>query len=172
MNTNDQKYADLRGTDAIDRIKEMAEGHTCFFVTQVEVENEGSARPMSVLQVDDEGCLWFLSARGSLKNAQLDVDGDVILYFQGPGRAEFLELRGYASVYSDRAKIDELWTPLAKAWFTEGKDDPRITVIRVRPTAGYYWDTRHSQAVAATKMFFGAALGKTLDDSVQGTIRP
>ncbi|MGE3509589.1 MAG: pyridoxamine 5'-phosphate oxidase family protein [Vicinamibacterales bacterium] len=33
-------------------------------------------------------------------------------------------------------KIDELWEPLAKTWFTEGKDDPRITVIKVAPRRG------------------------------------
>ena len=48
--------------------------------------------------------------------------------------------------------------------------DPRITVIRVTPTDGYYWDTKHGNAVAGVKMLIGAAIGKTLDDSIEGEL--
>lgn len=171
-NNRDQHRADLEGSDAIARIKDMAEGQTCFFCTHIGGPDSSGARPMGVLQVDDAGNLWFLSSRDSVKNQELENDSEVRLYFQGPGRAEFLELHGYATISTDRAKIDELWNPMVKTWFTEGRDDPRITVIRVTPTDGYYWDTRHGMAVAGTKMLLGAALGKTLDDSVQGTLHP
>ncbi len=50
-------------------------------------------------------------------------------------------------------------------------DDPRITVIKVQPNDGYYWDTKHGMAVAGIKMMIGAALGKTLDDSIEGALR-
>lgn len=48
--------------------------------------------------------------------------------------------------------------------------DPRITVIEVTPTAGYYWDNKHGNVVAGAKMLVGAALGKTLDDSIEGRL--
>jgi hypothetical protein len=51
-------------------------------------------------------------------------------------------------------------------------DDPRITVIRVTPSEGYYWDTKHGIAVAGTKVLLGAAIGKTMDDSIEGAIKP
>jgi hypothetical protein len=54
-----------------------------------------------------------------------------------------------------RMKIEELWSPLIKTWFTEGVDDPRITVIKVTPTEGYYWDNKHGSAVAGVKMLIG-----------------
>jgi hypothetical protein len=57
-----------------------------------------------------------------------------------------------------------------KTWFTQGKDDPLITVIQVTPAEGYYWDTRHGTPVAAAKMLIGAAVGKTMDDSIQGRL--
>jgi general stress protein 26 len=60
---------------------------------------------------------------------------------------------------------------MIKTWFTEGKDDPRITVIQVTPTDGYYWDTKHGNFIAGIKILIGAATGKTLDDSVEGTVR-
>jgi general stress protein 26 len=75
-------------------------------------------------------------------------------------------------VSRDEYKIKELWEPLLKTWFTEGKDDPRITVIEFMPEQGYYWDTKHAQVVAFAKQVIGAALGKTLDDSIEGNLRP
>jgi general stress protein 26 len=58
-----------------------------------------------------------------------------------------------------------------KTWFTQGIDDPRITVIKVVPSEGYYWDTKHGNLVAGIKMMLGAMLGKTLDDSIEGTLK-
>ena len=47
----------------------------------------------------------------------------------------------------------------------------RITVI-VRTTGGYYWDDKHGSVIAGAKMFVGAAIGKTLDDSIEGRVQP
>ncbi len=56
-------------------------------------------------------------------------------------------------------------------WVTEGEDDPRITVIKVEPSRGYYWDTKHDRAIVLAKMVAGAITGKTLDDSIEGQIK-
>jgi general stress protein 26 len=125
---------------------------------------------MSVQEVDDDGNLWFLSANDSHKNAELEADPSVSLYFQASPHSGFLRIEGRASISRDPAKIDQLWEAIDKTWFTEGKDDPRISVLRVRPTGGYYWDTKHGMVVAGAKMLLGAALGKTLDDSIEGTL--
>ena len=94
------------------------------------------------------------------------------LYFQGSPHSDFLHLSGRATVSTDRARIEELWEPLLKTWFTGGVDDPRITVIKVAPARGYYWDTKHGNTVAYVKMLIGAAIGKTLDDSIEGRVAP
>jgi general stress protein 26 len=125
---------------------------------------------MSVQQVDDDGNLWFLSAADSHKNLELDADPTVDLYFKGSAHSDFLHLRGRAAVSRDKAKIKELWEPIHKTWFTDGVDDPRITVIQVTPLDGYYWDTKHGPAVAGVKMLIGAMTGKTLDDSIEGRL--
>ena len=88
----------------------------------------------------------------------------------GPGRRS-IEISGRASISPDKAKIKEFGEPIVKTWFTEGIDDPRIAIIKVTPTDGYYWDTKHGTAVAGVKMLIGAAIGKTLDDSIEGTLR-
>lgn len=170
-NQPEQNHQDLRGQEAIAKIMELVKkAETCFFCTGASGGGSGGARPMSVQQVDDAGHLWFLSASDSHKNREISRDPAVKLYFQGSAHSDFLMLHGRADISRDQAKIKELWEPILKTWFTEGIDDPRITVIQVTPSEGYYWDNKHGNVVAGAKMLIGAAVGKTLDDSIEGKI--
>lgn len=166
-----ENHADLGGPDAVAKIRELVgKSDTCFFCTAIATGGSSGARPMGVQQVDDQGHLWFLSASDSHKNAELMLDPGVKLYFKGSAHSDFLQLNGNATVSRDTAKIKELWEFPIATWFTEGVDDPRITVIRFTPVEGYYWDTKHGSAVAGIKMMVGAVLRKTLDDSIEGKL--
>jgi general stress protein 26 len=162
---------DLARPAAVEKLKELVkEAETCFFCTFDRNNGTADARPMSVLQVDDAGNLWFMSAADSHKNQELEANPAVELFFKGSRHAGFLHLKGVASVSRDKAKIHELWSFVLKTWFTEGEDDARITLIKVRPTFSYYWDNKHGSAIAGAKMMVGAAVGVTLDDSIEGTL--
>src|SRR5579875_1532401 len=113
---------------------------------------------MSVQKVVDEGKYWFLSSKDSHKIDDLTHDPFVHLLSQGSAHSDSLNIYGIASVSEDKEKIKELWEPILKTWFTEGVDDPRITVVKVEPTEGYYWDNKHGQAVAFAKRLVGAAI--------------
>lgn len=170
-NQREDNYEDLQGQEAVSKIREMVEqAGNCFFCSAIATGASNGDRPMNVRQVDDEGNLWFLSASDSRKNQELAIDPSVKLYFQGSKHSDFMQINGQATITRDREKIEELWSPLVRTWFTEGKEDPRITIIKVTPTEGYYWDTKHSTAVAGVKMLIGAALRKTMDDSIQGKL--
>ena len=158
---------DLSGQEAIKRLQDMAhDADTCFFTTAA----GRSTRPMGVRKVDDAGNLWFLSADDSHKNAEVEADPNVALYLQTDKHSGFVRIEGQASITRDAARIKDLWNPLLRTWFTEGEDDPRITAVKVAPVSGYYWDNKHGDAVAAAKVAVGAVLGKTLDDSIEGTL--
>ncbi len=161
----------LQGSAALDKLKDLAaKADNCFFCTGIKTGQQFSTRPMAVLQVDDSGNCWFMSANDSEKNSDIAADPAVQLLFKGSDHSDFMSIYGQASISQDKEKIKELWNPLIKTWFTEGIDDPRITVIRVAPSSGYYWDTKHGQIVAFAKQIVGAAIGKTLDDSVEGRL--
>jgi general stress protein 26 len=178
MSSNDRNRAedsraDLMGEEAVKKIKEMVEqAENCFFCSAVVTGESNGDRPMNVRKVDDEGNLWFLSAKDSRKNQELAIDPSVRLYFQGSKHADFMQLNGTAVISTDREKIRELWSPLARTWFTEGEEDPRLSVIKVTPSQGYYWDTKHGLPVAGVKMLIGAILKKTMDDGIQGKLNP
>lgn len=167
----EDNYEDLQGAAAGKKIKELVDAsNTCYFCTKITTGQPLKVRPMSVQKVDEAGNFWFLSADDSHKNADIQTDPHVHLLFQGSQHSDFLSIYGTASISRDKALIKELWEPLLKTWFTEGVDDPRITAIQVEAEEGYYWDNKHGNAIAFAKMAIGAALGKTLDDSIEGKL--
>ena len=171
-NQPENTHASLHGKMAVERIQEIVkEAESCFFCTSPSGAGSNAARPMSVQHVDETGTLWFLSASDSHKNLEIEQNPAVQLFFQASAHSGFLMLSGTAAVSTDKDKIRDLWKPILKTWFTGGVDDVRITALAVAPTDGYYWDNKHGDAVAGIKMMVGAALGKTLDDSIEGTLR-
>ncbi len=167
----EDNFKNLDGSEAIKKITALAKkASSCFFCTNIISGQSFSTRPMSPQKIDEQGNFWFLSAKDSKKNQELKIDPYVQLLFQGSHYSDFLTLYGDATISDDKAKIKELWEPTLKTWFTEGVDDPRITVIKVEPWEGYYWDTKHGMVVAGLKRLAGAALGKTLDDSIEGSV--
>ncbi|MEO6219455.1 MAG: pyridoxamine 5'-phosphate oxidase family protein [Ginsengibacter sp.] len=172
-NQEEENYKDLIGKEALEKLKSLVDKakNTCFFCTKIDTGESFSTRPMSVQKIDDEGNLWFLSAADSSKNKDIDKDPFVQLLFQGSPHSDFLNIYGKAVISKDKDKIKELWEPMIKAWFTGGQDDPRITVIKITPSEAYYWDTKHGEAVAFIKTMIGAALSKTMDDSIEGKIK-
>lgn len=164
----EQNTRNLQDAEAIEKIKELAEKKTCFFCSNIKTGVPMSVRPMSVQQIDDEGNFWFISANDSHKDGEVQQDPFVHLLFQGSAHSDFLNIYGIAETIDDKQKIRELWEPIMKTWFTEGEDDPRISVIKVEPSEGYYWDTKHGNAIAFIKQLAGAVVGQTLDDSIEG----
>jgi len=168
----EENHEDLQGQLAGQKIKELAEkADTCFFCTKITTGQPLKVRPMAVRKVEEDGSFYFLSASDSHKNADIQTDPQVHLLFQGSEHSDFLSVYGTATISRDQAKIKELWTPILKTWFTGGIDDPRITVIQIKAREGYYWDNKHGNTVAFAKILVGAAIGQTLDDSIEGKLK-
>jgi len=172
-NQPEDNLKNLLGDEAIEKIKELAKkASSCFFCTKNDEDGLFATRPMAPELIDDNGVFWFLSANDSHKNKEITLNPAVQLLFQGSAYSDYLSLSGEVTISTDKDKIDELWDPMMKTWFTDGKDDARITVLKFTPAQGYYWDTKHSMAVALVKRAYGAVVGETYDDSVEGTITP
>jgi general stress protein 26 len=164
-------YKDLYSEEAIAKIKELAEDiKVCMFCTELSVRPIPT-RPMTIQDIDDQGNLWFISSAASNKNFEIKHDDDVQLIFAKNSESKFLSLFGNATIYKDREHIEDVWSPVAKAWFEEGKDDPKVTVIKVAPSEAYYWDTKDSKMISMLKIAASAITGNTNDDGgIEGGI--
>jgi general stress protein 26 len=167
----DDAVKDLNRSEAIEKIKELVKhNNICFFTTNLH-ELPLQSRPMSTQEVDDNGNLWFLSSRKSNKNVEVDEDPRVQLFFSNKSDSEFLSIYGEATVYNNKHTIEEIWSPIAKVWFQEGKDDPDVTAIKVAPTDAYYWDTKDGKMVSLIKMIASLVAGRTMDGGVEGEMK-
>ena len=161
----------LISAEAIDKIKKIAmDADIALFTTNLS-KLPLATRPMGTLDVDDEGNLWFLSKNDSDKNHDISHDNQVQLFYSNKGSAEYLSIYGRAQILTDRTKIKEYWTPLAKAWFKEGKDDPTITLLKVTPEDAYYWDTKENKLITLVKIAFSAVTGSNVDGGIEGKIK-
>jgi general stress protein 26 len=170
MTDNQEHVQDLHNKDAVAKIQDIAKSaNICMFTTNL-TEVPLSSVPMATQEVDDEGNLWFLSAKSSNKNQHILADPRIQLFYSNTASSEYLSIYGIGQITTDKAEIEKLWSPIVKAWFTEGKNDPDLSVIKVSPEEAYYWDTKNNKAVQWAKILAGAITGKTMDDSIEGKL--
>ena len=164
-------HKDLDNKEAVEKIISLVkEIKTGIFVTEL-TKTPLQSRPMSIQDIDDEGNLWFISSANSNKNFEILKDNQVQLFFANNASSQYISIYGAASIYKDQAIIDELWSPVAKAWFEEGKNDPNVTVIKVTPSDAYYWDTKDGKVISLLKMAGSAIFGNTADIGVEGKLK-
>lgn len=162
----------LHSQEAVKKLKELSESaRTCMFCTELSTL-PNNARPMSLQECDQEGNLWFISSRDSNKNFEIKDDNRVQLYFMNNGSSEYLSIFGKAYIYTDKNTIEDKWSSFANAWFEEGKDDPKVTIIRVTPDETYYWDTKAGKFVSMVTFIASAITGIKTDnsDGVEGNL--
>ncbi len=126
-----------------------------------------SAVPMYTKRMDEDGNIWFLSGRSSQHNKELLKNNDVQLLYSNTDDMEFLSVYGEAEVTSKKEVIDELYSKTDDNYF-EGKDDPEVTVIKVRPQEAYYWDNKSNKFVTLLKLGVGAVTGNQQDIGKKG----
>src|SRR5690606_35624311 len=98
-------------------------------------------------------------------------DPNLHLIYADKSGMQFLNVYGMATITTDRKIIDELYGKTVDAWF-EGKDDPNITAISVRPKEAYYWDPKNNKLVSLVKMGVGAIIGEQPDTMDFGKLKP
>ena len=166
-----EKPTHLFSVDAIEKIKKIAKNtKVCMFCTHL-FEQPIQSRPMTIKEVDDEGNLWFISSKNSNKNLEIKSDNQVQLFFSNNADYEYLSVYGKASIYTDQATIEKLWSPIANAWFEEGKKDPKVSVIKVHAEDGYYWDTENSKIISFLKIAASAITGLEIKSGNYGHLK-
>ena len=163
------KIKNVAGSEALQKIREIAEGNTAMLCTFS--EGKMLTRPMATQTVESDGSIWFMSRKDSNKNQHLAIDPTMQLIYAEHGSNSYLTLEGRGDITEDQEKKDELWTRWASTWF-DGKDDPNLTLIRFTPEDGFYWDTKHGKMIAMVKMMYGAITGQETDDSREGKVNP
>lgn len=126
---------------------------TCMLVTWDGTRNR--ARPMATTAAKDEHAIYMLADQRQEKTEELERFPLVILTFADHGGTKYVACSGRVTISNDRAKIKELWSPFAKAWW-DSSDDPNIRVLKVSPEEAEVWDGP-GRLTATVKMLAAAA---------------
>lgn len=119
------------------------------------------ARPMSAFVERDSNAIYFLTDARRHKDEEITQHPKINLSFADPGDQKYVSLTGTAAVSNDRAKIRELFSTPAKAWW-DSADDPNIRVLKVTPNDAEFWDAPGS-IVSYVKMAAAAVTGSRPD---------
>jgi general stress protein 26 len=140
-------------TEHVDRIWELAKRiGVCMFITW-DGERQRS-RPLQANVDRDEHAIYFLSDANSHKDDEVEKFPTVTLAFADIPHSKYISITGKGTVSNDRAKIKELWSPFAQAWW-DNADDPDIRVIKVEPQDAELWDSP-GRVVTAISMLAAA----------------
>lgn len=165
-------------TDAAIRTKfwKSLKSDMTMFLGMAEGE-DGHARPMTA-QLDEDlfdgdeyrGPIWFFTATDNALYRmvqQAEPGGDrprAMAHFASKGHDIWASLHGGLSTSRESAVIDRLWNRFVAAWY-EGKDDPRIALIRLDAESAEIW-VDASSTVAGIKMLLGIDPKKDYQDKV------
>jgi len=119
------------------------------------------ARPMAVHLAPAENAVYFLTDEGRHKDDEIVANPNVCLAFSDDDGDDYVSVSGHAAVTNDRAKIKELWSLAAKAWWNSA-DDPNIRLLKVTPVDAEYWDGEN-KIIASMKMAAAAMTGERPD---------
>jgi general stress protein 26 len=122
--------------------------------------DDGHARPMTA-QLEEEhrdgddyrGPIWFFTSTDNALYQQIGSGSRAMAHFVSKGHDVWATVHGDLSTSQDRATIDRLWNRFVAAWY-EGKDDPKIALIRLDPEQAQIWIDA-SSIVAGIKMLLG-----------------
>ncbi|MGZ8537858.1 MAG: pyridoxamine 5'-phosphate oxidase family protein [Flavisolibacter sp.] len=159
----------LQNKEAKEKFKKLVNDiKVCMFITNNPESDH--TRPMFTIEVEEDDSLWFFTDSRSLKVEEVKGDKNVHLVYAHPGKESYLDVWGSATINTDKKNIKDKWTPMMKAWFHHGVDDPNLCLLKVKPQNVYYWDAQHGKMISILKMVVAAVTGKNIVEDVQGKL--
>jgi general stress protein 26 len=160
----------LQNEEALKKFRKLVSDiNVCMFITNNQ-EHHDHTRPMSTIETDEEGTLWFFTDLRSIKVEEVSKEKTVHLVYAHPGKESYLDVWGSATVNTDKNAIKDKGSPIVKAWFPDGVDDPNLALLRVVPREVYYWDAETGKMVQFLKIAAAVVTGKRLANGAEGKI--
>ena len=116
---------------------------------------DGHTRPMTAQFEVERGPVWFFTAADNRLVQQLGAGTERATFaFSAKGHDLFASVQGSLRIDNDRDVIERLWNPFVAAWYEGGKDDPKLTLLRLDAEHAEIW-LNGSSIVAGIKLLLG-----------------
>jgi len=148
--------------DSIEKIRQLTEGIDFCMLTTIDA-GQLRSRPMSTQQTEFDGDIWFFTSDDTHKLDEIAKDDRVCAAYAKPSDDTYVSISGRAEIVRDRAKMEELWSPILKAWFPQGLDDPHLCLLKVTAEQAEYWDSPSGKLVQLFGFVKALATGQEAD---------
>ncbi|WP_116091550.1 pyridoxamine 5'-phosphate oxidase family protein [Sphingomonas crusticola] len=127
---------------------------------------DGHTQPMTAQFERNGGPLYFFTTKDNGLIAGLGGSSHrAIATYTGKGHDLFASIHGTLNVDQDEATIDRLWNPHVEAWFEGGRNDPKLTLLRLDTEKAELWLGGSSIGAMLTRL-----LGKDPKDSYKDNV--
>ena len=109
--------------------------------------------------------IWFIGHSPSETVDNINNNPEVNLAYVSQDDKSYLSVTGRAELVEDREKLDELWSMTYNAYFEQGKEDPKVQLIKVVPHGAEYWENGNAIA-SAVKMTAAAVTDTAIEKSL------
>lgn len=127
------------------------------FMLGVDGAENGHFRPMTAItEHEHTGPVWIFTAQdNAVTKAIRNMKKRAMAAYAAKDHGLFATIHGTIQLDMDREMIGKLWNPFIAAWFEEGKDDPKLALLRFEAQRGEIWLNENS-LIAGVRMLFGA----------------
>lgn len=147
-------------------VAKLIEDMPIAMLTTLQADGALASRPMSALEMDAQGALWFFT---DVHSSKVDHLRAVNLSFVDRDQGAYVSLSGHGEIDTDRGHIQSLWSVLAKPWFPDGPDSSNLALLKFVPDSADYWDGPSSKMVRAFGLVASLIAGKPVSMGEHGS---
>lgn len=96
-------------------------------------------QPMTSFWEAETRSLWFYTYEDSDLVRKVGAGQPAMFTFVDKGREVWACIGGDLRRTHDAERIQKLWNPVVAAWYPEGKDDPRLTLLQLDAKDAEIW---------------------------------
>ncbi|WP_085314454.1 pyridoxamine 5'-phosphate oxidase family protein [Derxia lacustris] len=142
----------MTDNDSHQQLWNRISGERFVMFNTVDTDGRLSSRPMTLVQKDFDGSLWFFTSLRAPLVAAVELNPSVGVTIGDRSHDLYVSMRGQARVSRDRLQMEILWQPAVQPWFPDGIDDPDIALLEVVLEDAEYWDVKESKLTQLVKL--------------------
>ena len=150
----------------MDTIQAMVKDIKYTMMTTRNGENHLHSCPMNTTETSIGAKeIWFIGHKPSETVDNIKQNPEVNLAYVTQESDKYLSITGTAELVEDEEKLNELWSVMYNAYFEQGKDDPKVQLIKVVPHGAEYWANGNA-ITSAVKMAAAALTDNAVEKSL------
>ena len=150
----------------MDTIQAMVKDIKYTMMTTRNDENHLHSCPMNTTETSIGAKeIWFIGHKPSETVDNIKQNPEVNLAYVTQESDKYLSICGTAELVEDEEKLNELWSVMYNAYFEQGKDDPKVQLIKVVPHGAEYWANGNA-ITSAVKMAAAALTDNAVEKSL------